>query len=366
MLSNPFPNAFGLDISDLSIKLVQLRRVSGLKKKDEYIELVTARCTQLPPGLIVNGELQEPEKVRRYIEHILKGVNDGQPSVTSPWVIASLPEPSGFIKLIDIPKAPVDVIEDDIIYAATQHLPIAIDTVHLSWQLVSRTDNQESTQLLIGAISKRIGDMYTYLFESLGLGVIALENESIATVRSMMPLGDMPPQEAVAVIDLGAVRSSVILCDHNMIQFSTALPYSGELLTTALAQQLGITHDEAEQKKRDYGLAFKEQQQLWHIMMNQTTETLADHIKRAIDFYYSHFSNANRVKRIVLCGGASRLKHLDQVLAAKLNLVVDIGDPWQHVRVSDVHPVKQHVSGDYETSVGLALRAIENPFSATI
>lgn len=359
MFSNPFSNAFGLDVADLSIKVVQLRRVNDWKKEGIRHELVTARSTQLPPGLIVNGELQEPEKVRRYIQHLLKETADGQPPITSPWVVASLPEPRGFIKLIDIPKIAIDITEDDIYYAATQHLPIEIENMYLSWEVIS--SNDEMTQILLGVISKRIADIYTYLFESLGLGVIALEHESIATARSMMPAGDMPQNEAVAIIDLGAVRSSVILCDHNTIQFTTALPYSGELLTTALAQQLSSTHDQAEQKKREYGLAFKEQQQLWHIVMNEATESLALNTKKAIDFYYSHFSRSNRVQRIILCGGAAQLKHLDQVLAAKLNIPVVFGEPQQHIRLPRAragHPL----SLEFETSVGLALRAAENPF----
>lgn len=362
MLSNPFPGAFGLDIADLSVKVVQLRHPKGLQKsKGNLLEASAVRSTQLPPGLIVNGELQQPEKLRHYLRHIIDESSGGLP-ITSPWVVASLPEPRGFTKLVEIPKAAIDIIEEDVVYAATQHIPVALDELYLSWQIMSEDEVTGTTQVLIGSISKKIADMYTYLLESLGLGVVALESEAIATVRAMHARQPTIPDEAVAIVDLGAVRSSVIVCDRGVLQFTFSLPYSGEILTTALAEQLGITHEEAEQKKREYGLAFKEQQQLWHILMNEATEKLAVHIKQAIDFYYYHSRQPNRVKKIIFCGGASQLKHLDQVIASKLNIEVSVGNPWYNIVPAKNILDARKLTMEYETCVGLALRAIDNPF----
>jgi type IV pilus assembly protein PilM len=362
MLFHPFPGAFGLDIADLSIKVVQLRRVSKfLRRQDQNdLEATIVRSTQLPPGLIVNGELQEPEKVRRYLRHIIQGNSADMPAIRSPWVVASLPEPHGFIKLVEISKAPEDIIEDDIMYAATQHIPVPLDDLYVSWQIMSNVE-AETSSVLIGTISKKIADMYTYLLESLGLGVVALESEAIATARAMYHHQPGLAGTAVAIVDLGAVRSSVTVCDNHILQFTTSLPYSGEMLTTALATQLGITHEEAEQKKQESGLVFSEKQ-LWHIFMNDASDNLAKYIQQAITFYYSHFQKTNRVSKIILCGGASQLKHLDDVLTTKLNMPVSIGNPWYTITGARGIIDTKKMTSEYETCVGLALRAIDNPF----
>lgn len=117
MFTNPFPNAFGLDIGDLSIKLVQLRNVSSFFSKLRY-EYNTARSISLPPGLIVNGELQQPEQIRHYIQKLLDHKSKTEKAIKSPWVVASLPESQGFTKLISIPKSPEDLITDDILIEA--------------------------------------------------------------------------------------------------------------------------------------------------------------------------------------------------------------------------------------------------------
>ncbi len=362
MLSNPFPGAFGLDIADLSVKVVQLRYPRGLQKSTEKnFEVTAARCIQLPPGIIVNGELQQPEKMRHYLRHIIDESSGGLP-IKSPWVVASLPEPRAFTKLVEIPKAAIDIIEEDILYAATQHIPVALDELYVSWQIMGEDETNGMTQVSIGSISKKIADMYTYLLESLGLCVVALEPEAIATARAVHGRQSSVLDEAVAIVDIGAVRSSVIVCDRGILQFTFSLPYSGEIITTMLSEQLGITHEQAEQRKKEQGLMFKEKGQSWHMLMDSTTENLAVHIKQAIDFYYSHFRQPSQIKKIIFCGGAAQLKHLDQVIAAKLNIEVKMGDPWY-----TIHPAKgiidpRKLTLEYETCVGLALRAIDNPF----
>ena len=70
MLTNPFPQAFGIDINDFSIKLVQLKNTSFLKKSPQYSP-VLVRSITLPKGLIVKGEIVQPEPVRKRLQTLL-------------------------------------------------------------------------------------------------------------------------------------------------------------------------------------------------------------------------------------------------------------------------------------------------------
>src|SRR3989338_9994660 len=122
MFFNPFPHAIGLDISDLSIKMVQLNNISKLKKGKTF-ELINAKSTQLPHGLIVNGELEKPEAVRKYLLHLFEKNDKKEKFYKTPWVVASIPDKHGFIKLIQLAKEPNDIIEEDIIIASQKHVP---------------------------------------------------------------------------------------------------------------------------------------------------------------------------------------------------------------------------------------------------
>jgi type IV pilus assembly protein PilM len=361
MFVSPFPNAFGLDIGDLSIKLVQLRNLSYRFRKPTY-DLISLRSISLPHGLIVNGELIKPEEVRHYIEKLLHG-KQGEKPIKSPWVVSSLPEKQGFMKLISLHKPAEDIIEDDIIIESKKHIPFEEDgSYYLDWQIVpSEEDAQDVTYVLIGAIPKLIADSYTYLLESLGLGVMALEIEALSIARTLITAEKKYEGEARALLDIGATRSSLVLYDHDKIQFSTSFPYSGELLTTALTQQFHVEYEQAEDLKKKNGLSYSKGVHGWDMCMKLTLE-FANDIQKDLQFYYSHFNNTNRVTHITMCGGGSTLLHLEEVLSTELKIECKQGNVWKNLFTKSKIEIPFSASLGYATSIGLALRAADNPF----
>lgn len=359
MLFNPFPNAFGLDVNDLSVKVVQLRSTSLSKEHMSY-ELVTARSTRLPHGLVVNGELEQPEQVRKYIQHIIGGTGSEHRPINSRWVVASLSDTKGFIKLIQIDKNPADLIEEDILYTAKKHIPFEDDAYYVDWQIMPYEGSADVSHVLIGAVQKNIADMYTYLIESLGLGVMALELEPLAIARAMITATKTYEGEARAILEMGATRSSLIVYDHHHVQFSRSIPFSGEIMTTAISQKLHIPYEEAEKQKIQFGLDFQ-QSEAWPILA-EIIDTLVDEIQKTIEFYYSHFPHANKITHITMCGGVSLMKKLDEILSLKLKIESAPGHVWKNlgnrkpVRLGDTESL------GYTTSIGLALRGAGHPF----
>lgn len=365
MFSHPFPNAFGIDISDLSVKVVKLQNVSHRRRNASY-ELQDYRSIALPPGLIVNGIIQEPEKVRKYISHLLEGRKKHEKPIKGHWAVASIPEAQSFVKLIHIPKEIPDIIEEEIIDIAKKHIPFDEDDSFFDWQILPQKKGQtKSTAILLVATPQTIARNYTYLIESLGLGVVALENEALSISRAMVTAQKAYDGEARAILDLGATHSSMIIHDHDIIQFTVSLPYSGELVTTALSQRLQISREDAEKIKTKYGLfantKSKYGKKAWSVIASQTN-TLMKEVQKAINFYYSHFPNADKVTKIVLSGGAANLKRLDDVMSHKLHIDCTRGNPWKNLSHRKKINLKVQTSLGYATAVGLALRAADNPF----
>jgi len=361
MFNNPFPNAFGLDIGDLSIKLVQLDNVSR-RYRGASFNVSTVRSIKLPYGLIVNGELQQPEQVRNYIKKLLQGKKHEQKPIKSPWVVASLPETQSFLKQITLSKSQDDIIEDDIMIEAKKHIPFTEeDDYYLDWQVLPSDDiNAAKTYVLIGAVPKTIADSYTYLLESLNLGVMALETEAISIARAMVTAYKEYRAEARALLDIGATKSSLIIYDHDRLQFSTSLPFSGELITTAISQSLKISYEEAEKMKIENGLGYNKQKKSWGEMSDLITQ-FSDDIRKTIYFYYSHFEDTNRVTHITMCGGGAHMKHLEKALSLQLKIECQPGKVWKNLFTKKDIPVPENKSLFYATGIGLALRAADNP-----
>lgn len=362
MLAHPFPDAFALDIGDLSLKLVQLRNHSLRHRKPQY-DIVLTRETKLPPGLIINGEIQEPEKVRKYLLHMLSGANGRHKPVRGRWVTACIPDTQGFIKVIQIHKKTEDIIAEDVEAAAKKHIPFEVNKYYLDWQVIPPRDTVPNTEtnVIIAAAPKIVVDMYTYLLESVGLGVIALEIEALATSRAMVTADKEYQGEARAILDIGAARSTLIIHDHDHIQFSSSLPFSGEVFTMGIAQKLGIQTIEAEEIKKHDGLLNKKSDS--YPIVESLAADLAKHIAKSVQFYYSHFSTTNNITHITMCGGGAKLAGLDKYLSTTLKIDAQPGRVWKNlftkkVRAELSSPDNLH----YATAIGLALRAADNPY----
>ncbi len=367
MFINPFPNAFGLDIGDRSIKAVQLTNVS-MRHRSPTFQLTSALSIELPKGLIENGELMKPEDVRKCIIELLNKKKGRQTkktkSIRSPWVVANLPETQGFIKLISLEKNIADITAEDVINEAEKHVPFEPNQYYLDWEIIPQPRMAITTisHILLAAIPKRIADSYTYLLESIGLGVMALEIESLALTRAMITSKKEYTDEARLLLDIGAARTSCIVFDHDMIQFSATIPYAGNILDADIATALKISEEKAEKQKIHYGLDIRHQNKITFTILQKGTDTLIQHIKQAIDFYYSHFSNPNRITHITMSGGGSNLKLLNTILTETLGIECAPGHEWKNLGEGIPDDIDEDVSRGFATAIGLALRAADNLF----
>ncbi|PIY93083.1 MAG: hypothetical protein COY69_03495, partial [Candidatus Magasanikbacteria bacterium CG_4_10_14_0_8_um_filter_32_14] len=268
--SVPFPEAFGLDISDLSIKLVQLENISNLKGGPSFT-LKSIRSISLPLGLIINGEITQEAQVVHYIQKLLQGRGGKEKKIKSPWVVINLPETHTFIKLIVINKNIGEIIQDDVEIEAQKYIPFTEKDGHyLDWEAIPATDEPNKTKIIMAAAPKIITDSYINLIEKAGLNLIAIDIESLSIARAMVTADKQYQNEARALLDIGGTKSNIIIYDNDTVQFSAILPFSGELLTTAIEQKFAVSHERAEQAKYQYGLKYQNQTKIWMVIMEQT------------------------------------------------------------------------------------------------
>ena len=355
-IHNPYSGAFGLDIGDLSIKLIQLQP-HWHPKRGRYFTVSEMRNVALPAGYIVNGEIQQPEEVRKKLLKLLEK-GDHKRKITCPWVMADLPEPQTFLKIIDIELPEDQLTKEDVEFQAKKHLPLDMDQTYIDWQILNKGENEKNTKILLGAAAKSTADVYTYLLESVGLTPIALEFEGVSIARAMITANKEYINEARVILDLGATRSSLIIYDQNTIQFTQNLNFSGEILTTAIAQELKIDYQKAESLKIENGLLINKNYPKYINVAFEQTDELIDQIKKALNFYREHITGANEVSHITMCGGHANLKNLSAVLTEKLGITSAPGRPWKNLN----HPNENYYANidglPYVSAIGLALRAV--------
>lgn len=338
--------AFGLDISEKSLRLIQLARRCRQNKIQFYNE------AELPSGCIVDGEIKQADAFLAALEKLIK-TKRGHGRL-SDEVISVLPEDQTFMKVIELPLIEEKEIPEQIRKILPQHLPLAIDDVYFDWQIAAKDSSTQT--VLVGASPKRIVDSYLDILSQARLIPTVLEIEAAAISRLLIePSKETKPQ---IVIDIGASRTGLFLCENKTVKFTVSLPISGSQITKLIADTLDLDPEKAEQAKIVCGLdPAKGQGALLEIFAG-TIDELASHIKQALAFYQDNFPCLQNVEKIILCGGGANFANIASVLNQKLNLAVAISQPWQNISNPDPAFFTPGKSQSYVTALGLALRGL--------
>jgi len=352
MLSfKPFKNAFGLDFSDLKLRLIQFRKSRGAFKLQCFNEL------DVPVGYIVNGEIKDFDGVQDLIKKLVNHPIEGK--VTGNHVIVSLPERRTFIKVIDIPNIPEEEIYGAVKWEIERHIPVSIDEMYLAWQLLKNNNLSKELnklKIMVAVAPKIIVDSYTDLLKKCELLPIVMETESASVTRCLINEKDQP-DDAIIIADLGASRTSLIIYDSGVIQYTSTLDVSGNGMTNLIEQKLNLTFEQAEKAKIICGFDEKKGKGVIKNILNPLIQQLIKKIQESITFYQSHLTVGHKINTVLLCGGVSQMKNLNTILQQNLNLNVQMANPLVNLnkfKKTEKFTANHHLS--FTTAIGLALR----------
>lgn len=342
---------FSLDIGQCALRLIQLRK-SGKK-----IEIISYNEINIPEGEISDGEIRNPQKMAKLIDELIKKTRGKK--ISTRYVTSILPEPKTFIKLIEIfPKSEEDIeklVEEKI----KSSIPLSLEDIYFDWQIITQFKEDKNMKILVGAAPKYIVNSYIKTFEIANLNLLALEIEAATIIRSLLK-ERVEVTGAKIFIDIGAVRTGLILYDENTIQFTVSLPISGIKITQEISEILKISQEEAEKAKIVCGLDEKRCGGALKKILFSTINNLIEEINKAIDFYHNHFNNQNKISEIILGGGGANFINIDKVFSEKLNIPITIANPFSKVSLSKkISPLSPSKALSYLSAIGLALREIE-------
>ena len=387
------PESFGLDISDLSLKIIKL------KKGRKFFTLSSFGKEEIEPGIIKGGEIKDEKKLAEIIKEAIKKVRGGK--LKTNYVVASLPEEKAFLQVIQMPRLPEEDLKSAVIYEAENYIPTPLEEVYLDYQIVPPIyDHLDHLDILIAALPKKTVDPYLSALKLAGFVPKVLEIESLAIARALIKGG--ATTQPILLIDLGATRTSFIIFSGQSLRFTTSIPVSSTSFTEIISKNLGVTLAEAERLKIKYGLEEKikinigdektnikkERGKIFEALIPALID-LVQQIKRYLDYYQTHAShehlppttfqknNSNKhkpqkvvgglppdgkgISKIYLCGGGANLKGLCELLSLELKIPVEMGNPWVNILIKEKKEVPElsfEESLKYTTALGLALRGI--------
>lgn len=337
---------FGLDIGNHTIKVVQ---ISGQGK--EQPELVAFASASTPFGVVNSENEEHKQKLSAAITEVVKAAG-----IRTKNAVVALPEASIYSRLCTVPYAEGEKFEEAVYWEAKRYVPGSLKEVQVEPLPIAIRDvgGQKMIDVLIVAAPNTLIDKYLGIVEKAGLEALAMETEGIATARAVM---HTQPEGTVAVVlDWGSSSTDLSVANKNGLVYSTSISIGSDTITRAISQTFQLEWRQAEEYKKTYGIEPQHFDGKIAQVIKPVIDSILMEVRRAVEYFKTEFPNLP-IGRVIFVGDAALLPGLLPYSANFLGLEVQIGTPWQGLRLQDKYAAALAKGAPaYAVAVGLALK----------
>jgi type IV pilus assembly protein PilM len=351
MLFGKKKSVAGLDVGSSSVKVVEL------EGKMNSLNLVSLGFENLPDNTIVDGQIMELNTVSDVIQNVC---NDHQ--IKAPQVVTGVSGHSVIVKNIVLPPMSRDELEESIDWHAEEHIPYDLADVSLDYHITS--ENAEATSVLIAACKRERIDNLKQVIQFAGKQPVVIDVDTFA-LQNCYEVNYQPSEtDVVTLLNIGASTMNVNIVQGNRSLFTRDITVGGSQFTDVLQRSLGLSYQQAEAVKRGVPDAAEGvEEKAIEPLMDNVMEMVAMEIQKTFDFYRATSEDGGvAVQKILISGGGSKLAGLPEELSTRLELPVEILDPFRQIKVDARKFDPDYLSEimpEMAVAVGLALRGVE-------
>ena len=204
-----------------------------------------------------------------------------------------------------------------------------------------------------------------------GLETVNLTLEPIASALAV--LSDEEKEAGVVLVDIGGGTTDIAIFQDDIIRHTAVIPFGGDVITEDVREGCTIIKKHAEELKVKFGSALASENRddevvaipglrgraPKEITLKNLASIIQARMEEIIDHVYFEIRNSGFEKKliagIVLTGGGSQLKHIDQLTEFTTGMDTRIGYPSEHL-ASTVPD--EMASPMFATGVGLVIHGI--------
>ncbi len=343
-----FRPAAGLDISDQSVKFIELGH------RGDRFEIVKFGEKAIPVGIIESGTIKDETALVSILKDLAREHQLAD-------VFFSLPEEEAYVVRLSVPYVPLAELKGSVELQLEEYIPVPITDIIFDYEILAFKENVDY-DLSLSAFPKKIITDYSRALASAGLTPLASEIEAQAITRSIVHTSN---EHMVMIVDFGKTRTSFFITIGEVVLFTaTAEHIGGEDITKAIQKNLTINYGEAEKLKIEQGLLTAKKNQELFFSIIPIVSVLRDEIMKHLSWWEGRRADHGRfdqaIEKIIICGGQATLPGLIDYLNLNLNLSVEVGNPWVNIFSFEdyIPPINYNQSLRYTTSLGLALRGL--------
>jgi type IV pilus assembly protein PilM len=339
----------GIDIGSSSVKLVQLREVKG------GYALQSLGIAPLPAEAIVDNAIMDSSSVVEILRNLVESHK-----VKTKNVATSVSGHSVIIRKIQLPIMTEEEMEASIQWEAEQYIPFDISEVNIDFQILGpdAKDPAQMNVVLVAAKKDFVND-YLAVFSECGLEPKVMDVDSFAMENAFEANYGDEEVPVLALVNIGASAMNVNVLKEGVSVFTRDIQVGGNMFNEELQKRLGLSGEDAETAKLGGEVPEAEAGQVEEVLRD-AAESLAQEIQRSLDFFAATSAD-EKVQKLFICGGCSRHPAVRDALLRRLDIPVEVLDPFRGIAVDEKNfdPEYVHAVGPLMTvAVGLAMRRL--------
>lgn len=282
-------SVIGVDLGSTAIKVVELR---GRWKGFDVVKAVERR---LP---LDNGQPCPPEQVASALTELLSAH-----AIRPAEVVSAIPANATFVRNLSLPFRDPRKIREVLKFELEPHIPASVEDVIVDFIKIRDTDASGCEILAVAAPKTMIAE-HLHTLGLAGLSPEIVDWEICGELNGYRAWRHPAAPEPVALINLGASKTTIKIVRAGRLQFSRSVARGGQTLTESIRQRLALTTPQAEALKlSDYN---KERRDIAEPIEAFLTQLMKD-IDHTLLSYSARTEEDIPVQEYILMGGGAAL-----------------------------------------------------------
>jgi len=310
----------GLDIGSSAVKCIELK--AGGKGGDEF-QLVNIGMEPLPPEAIVDGAIMDNGAVIDAVQRLFQ-----TQKIKTADVATSVSGNAVIVKKISLPQMSQEELAESIHWEAEQYIPFDIQDVALDYEVIEGGGGGNMDVLLVAVKKDKISD-YTSAISQAGKNAAIVDVDVFALQNCYEVNYGIDPGRVVALLNVGASIMNINVIKGGTSIFNRDIAVGGNQYTDAIQKDLNLSFDQAEALKKGERVDGAAPENL-HPILQVVSENIAMEIQKTFDFFRAT-SSEDRIDRIFLAGGTSKVQGLRDLLSERFEAGVETLNPFNSV-----------------------------------
>lgn len=341
-----------IDVGETAIRVAEIELRGGTDPRDGATLTAFAERA-VPAGVIRNGEIEEPGAFADVVKQTVSAAK-----VNAKSAAVSIGHPSVVIREVDVPAQPMDKVRKSLAFHVRDSLPMAVDEALLDFYPTASFTGEQGQMfkgLLVASPRELVRNVISALDGS-GVHLSRVDHTAFALWRSICK-GELL-QGTVAVVDVGAATTSVVVSQHGVPRLVRVLAQGGNDASKAVRAAFKGSSVDADQLKYQIGMNPSAPQDHRQVAdaVGHAMGPLIESIRNTL-VYFASSNPGGAAERLVLTGGGAYLQGFGQSLSSATRLPAMIGDPLAGMGVGkkvDLTQVRGREAG-LASVIGLAM-----------